>query len=51
MKEYYIQKQFFDKHLDAYIQTITDDMYVKNILGDALENGKRIRPIIIMEMN
>ena len=50
MKEYYIQKQIFDKHLDAYIQTITDDMYVKNILGDALENGKRIRPIIIMEM-
>ena len=50
MKEYNIQKQLFNKHLEAYIQTITDDMYVKNILCDALQNGKRIRPIIIMEI-
>ncbi len=50
MKEYNIQKQLFNKHLEAYIQTITDDMYVKNILCDAVQNGKRIRPIIIMEM-
>jgi len=50
MKEYYQQKQLFDKHLEVYIQNLTDDMYVKNIISDALQNGKRIRPIIIMEM-
>ena len=50
MKEYYKQKQLFDKHLEIYIQDLTDDMYVKNIISDALQNGKRIRPIIVMEM-
>ena len=50
MKEYYKQKQLFDKHLELYIQNITNDMYVKNIISDALQDGKRIRPIIIMEM-
>ena len=50
MKEYYKQKQLFDKHLEVYIQTLTNDMYVKNIISDALQDGKRIRPIIVMEM-
>ena len=50
MKEYYQQKLIFDKHLKLYIQNLTDDMYVKNILWDAIQNGKRIRPIIIMEI-
>ncbi len=50
MKEYYKQKQLFDKHLEVYIQSLTNDMYVKNIISDALQDGKRIRPIIVMEM-
>ena len=50
MKEYYKQKQLFVKHLEVYIQNLTNDMYVKNIISDALQNGKRIRPIIVMEM-
>ena len=50
MKEYYKQKQLFDKHLEVYIQNLTNDMYVKNIISDALQDGKRIRPIIVMEM-
>ena len=50
MKEYYKQKQLFDKHLEVYIQNLTNDMYVKNIISDAVQDGKRIRPIIVMEM-
>ena len=50
MKEYYKQKQLFDKHLEVYIQSLTNDMYVKNIISDALQDGKRIRPIIVMVM-
>ena len=50
MKHYYLQKTIFEKHFEKYIYTLTDDIYVKNIISDATNNGKRIRPIIIMEM-
>ena len=50
MIEYYKQKHIFDTHFNQYIQNLTNDMYVKNILFDAIQSGKRIRPIIIMEM-
>ena len=50
MIEYYKQKNIFDKQLELYVQSLTSDMYVKNILFDAIQSGKRIRPIIVMEM-
>ena len=51
MEKYYQQKKRFDFHFEEYIHTLTDDIHVKNIIFDATGNGKRIRPILIMEMS
>ena len=50
MKNYYKQKKVFEEHFEIYIHTLTSDMHVKNIIFDATNGGKRIRPIIIMEI-
>ena len=50
MKNYYKQKQRFDDQFERYIHNLTQDTHVKNIIFDATSNGKRIRPIIVMEI-
>lgn len=50
MKHYHKLKEQFDQQFEMYIHNLTQDMHVKNIIFDATTNGKRIRPIIIMEM-
>ena len=50
MKHYYALKKKFEEQFEMYIHNLTPDMQVKNIIFDATNDGKRIRPVIIMEM-
>lgn len=50
MIHYAKQKDIFDRQFELYLHNLTDDMHVRNILFDATNGGKRIRPIIIMEI-
>jgi len=50
MKNYYHKQNWFDTRFESYITTLSTDITFQNILFDALSGGKRIRPILLLEL-
>jgi geranylgeranyl diphosphate synthase type II len=51
MNNYKISKQIIDNDIKTYIIDKAPSKYIKNILEDCFYNGKRLRPIIALEIN